>query len=274
MRRLSAILTMLMLVLAPACAEASAQERIALAATKTSDAESARMSMKMDMTGGSQDLSITADGVLSFTSQQMSMTMDLGQMGAQIGMDSMDMIVDGQTIYMKFPNAEQLQLPTPWVKMDLEALTGVPGMENLSQMNNNDPSKTMEMLRGVSDDVEEVGAEDVRGTPTTHYKATVDLNQALEDVPEESRDAIEQAFDALGTKTMPVEVWLDEDGLLRRQRLTMDLSKAAGAAGGGSGAPTEMTVDFELYDFGAEVDVKPPPPGQVTDFAKLQGAGG
>ncbi len=272
MHRLSALLMVLVLALAPACAQASAQERIAQAATKTSDSESARMSMTMDLKGGAQDVSITAEGAMEFATQKLSMTMNLGDMGAQVGMDEIDMLADGTTIYMKFPNHEQLQLPTPWVKMDLDAMAGMQGMESLSQLSNNNPANSMEMLRGVSEEVEEVGTEDVRGTFTTHYKATVDLDKALEQVPEENREVVEKLFDGMGVDTLPVDIWLDEEGLLRRQRMTLDLSKMGGATGGGG--PTESVVDLELYDFGADVDVAPPPADEVTDFAKLQGAGG
>lgn len=275
MRRLSAVVMVLALALAPACAQASPQERIAQAAEKTSAAESARMAMSMNMTGGAQELTISAEGALEFPTQKMTMTMDLGDMGAQMGIESMEMISDGETLYMKFPNHEQLQLPTPWMKVNLAEAAGIPGMESLTQMNNNDPSKSMEVLRGVSDEVEEVGTEDVRGTSTTHYKTTIDIDKALEEVPEDSREDVEKMFDTFGAETIPMEIWLDEDGLLRRQKLTLDLTQVEGAAAAGPDAPTEMVMDFELYEFGAPVDVQPPPASEVTDFKDIQpGAGG
>lgn len=274
MRRFSAVVIALALALAPACAKASAQERIAQAATKTQEAESARFAMTMEMTGGAQEISVDAEGAMEFASQKVSMTIHLGEMGAQAGMEKLEMLAHGQTIYMKFPNHEQMQLPTPWLKIDLASLTGVPGMESLSQLNNNDPSKTMEMLRGVSENVEEVGTEDVRGSSTTHYKATLDLDKAVEQVPEKDRKDIQKMFDDLGTNTIPTEVWIDDEGLLRRQKSTIDLSQAKGAGAAGGGAPTGMVMDMELYDFGAAVDVEPPPPDQTTDFATLQQGGG
>ena len=270
MRRLSTVFIVLLLVLAPACAKASAQERIAQAATKTTEAGSARFAMTMSMQGGAQEVTVDAEGAMEFASQKVAMTMNLGELGAQAGMDTIEMLSEGQTIYMKFPNHEQLRLPTPWLKMDLGELTGVPGMESLSQLNSNDPSKTLEMLRGVSEDVEEIGTEDVRGTSTTHYKANMDLNKAIAEIPEEDREALEQQFEQLGTDTVPTEVWIDDEGLLRRQTSTVDLSKVKGAASGGA-APTEMVIEMELFDFGAEVDVDAPPKAEVTDFAELQG---
>lgn len=271
MRRLSNVLIVLLLVLAPACAKASAQERIAEAATKTTESGSARFAMTMTMKGGPQEVTVDAEGAMEFASQKVAMTMNLGDLGAQAGMDKIEMMSEGQTIYMKFPNYEQLRLPTPWLKMDLSALTGVPGMESLSQLNSNDPSRTLEMLRGVSEEVEEIGTEDVRGTSTTHYKANLGLKKAIAAIPEEDRAALEKQFEQLGTDTVPTDVWIDDEGLLRRQTSTIDLTKAQGAAAGGGEAPTEMVMEMELFDFSAEVDVEAPPKGEVTDFAELQG---
>lgn len=268
MRRLIVLLAVLTVGLLPACAQqSSAQELVAASASKTQDAGSAKMMMTMTATGGPQEMKIDAEGAFDFESQRGSMTMDLGALGGQAGMGEIEMRTDGTTIYMRMP--EQMGLPTPWVKMDIDTMTGTQGLGQLSQFNNNDPTKTMDMLQGVSDDVEEVGTEDVRGTPTTHYKATIDLEKAIESASEDVKQALQQQLDTLGATTLPTEVWIDEDGLLRRQTFTIDMSQMEGAGGGQ--APGSMTVLMELYDFGAEVDVEPPPADQVTDMADLQG---
>ena len=65
MRRIIAVLAVLAAGLLPACAQqASAAELIAAAPDVTTDQGSARMSMKMDMLGGAQDVSITAEGAV------------------------------------------------------------------------------------------------------------------------------------------------------------------------------------------------------------------
>lgn len=276
MRRIIAVLAVLAVGLLPACAQQqeSGQLRVAEAAEKTQDAGSAKIAMEMKMSGGAQEMTITAEGAFEFAGQgRGSMVMDLGEMGAQAGMGEMELIMDGTTVYMKLPNAAQMGIQTTWVKMDAEAMSGGQGLGQPG-LANNDPSQTMEMLRGVSDDVEEVGTdEDVRGTSTTHYKATLDLEKALAEAPGKDKKAMRQQLEMLGTKTLPVEVWVDEEGLLRRMEMTMDLSKLdTGGAPAGS-VPTSMFIQMDLYDFGTEVNVEPPPANDVTDFAKLQGGG-
>lgn len=277
MRRILAVLAVLAVGLLPACAQQqeSGQLRVANAAEKTQDAGSAKMAMEMKTTGGAQDISMSSEGAFEFGAEgRGSMVMDLGEMGAQAGMGKMEMIMDGTTVYMKMPNAAKMGIPTNWVKMDAEQMNGGQGLGQLSGLNNNDPSQTMEMLRGVSDDVEEVGTEDIRGTSTTHYEATLDLEKALADAPAETKKAMKQQLETMGTPTLPVDVWVDEEGLLRRMEVTVDLSKADTGGAPAGAAPTSMFMRMDFYDFGTEVNAEPPPANDVTDFAKLQGGAG
>ena len=271
MTRGTAALAVLLLTLLTGCAqEASAQERIAQAPAATQEEQSAQMAMEMVMTGGQQDVTINAEGGVDFANQRSTMTIDMGEQVAEAGFGKMRTITDGTTVYIEMPNAEALGLPTAWLKMDLEAMSGMQGLGELQQMGN-DPAKQMEMLQGVSDDITEVGSEDVRGEPTTHYQATIDMQKALEQMPEDARPFVQQQIDSLGITEMPVEVWLDEAGRLRRQRFDLDMSKMAGST---PGAPTQVSTTIEMFDFGAAVDAEPPPADEVTDFAEMQGAGG
>lgn len=276
MRRIIAVLALLAVGLLPACAQQqeSGQLRVAEAAEKTQDAGSAKMAMEIQMTGGPRDVSASGEGAFEFAEGgRGSMVMDLGEMGAQAGMGKLEIIMDGTTVYMKLPNAAQMGIPTTWVKMDAEQMNGGQGLGQPG-LSNNDPTQTMDMLRGVSDDVEEVGTEDIRGTSTTHYKATIDLEKAIEEAPGKTKKAMQQQLDILGTTTLPVDVWVDEEGLLRRYETTVDMSNVdTGGAPAGS-APTSMFMRMDLYDFGTEVNVEPPPANEVTDFETLQGGGG
>lgn len=92
-------------------------------------------------------------------------------------------------------------------------------------------------LRTVAEDVTEVGTGTVRGAQTTHYRATVLLSR-LGAPPEYDR--------------FPVEVWMDDDGRIRRYRyhpVTLE--------------PTEEIFVWEFFDFGVDVDLSPPAPDKV-----------
>lgn len=272
MHRFAAAAAVILIGLTPACAKASAQERVAHAADATAAADSARVAMTMSMSNGGHDVPVRADGVVDFGSLDMAMTMDLSQVpDTPPGMDDVEMLSIGSAIYMQIPDHEQLNFPTPWIKMDLEDLAGQRGMDNVSQLNNNNPAKTMELLRGASDDVEELGVEDVRGTTTTHYRGTIHVGDAVAAGPANTRKETSEIFEGLGLQTIPVEVWLDDDGFLRRQKMTMDMRPTMDALDAGADAPTTAVIDMEFYDFGVEVDVAPPPADDVTDLLELQG---
>ena len=272
MRRAATLFIVLLAVLLGACGQGGAppHQLVVSAASATQDSGSAKMQLDISMSGAAQPLSMRGEGAIEFASQRSRMTMNVGALPGAAG--EIEMVTDGPDIYMKLPNAQAIGMPTAWVKLRAEDMAGA-GANQFSQLSTTDPARGLEMLRGASDDVREVGAEDVRGTPTTHYSATVDLERAIDEAPEKARAALQQQMDMLGTKTIPVDVWIDEQGLVRRQTVTMDLSKMAQQAGAGQ-TPTEMKMTLELYDFGTDVDTTPPPKSEVTDYKDLQGLGG
>ena len=78
------------------------------------------------------------------------------------------------------------------------------------------------------------------------------------------RRAYEKIEKQLGTTKLLVEVWLDEEGRVRRLKTTTPLPEEA-ASGGDAQGGGRMTVVYEYYDFGAPVRVSPPPAGQTAD---------
>ena len=115
--------------------------------------------------------------------------------------------------------------------MDLDEL--VPGFSDLASLSQgqNDPTAQLEYLRGISD-AEEVGTEQVAGVETTHYSGTVDLDAAYDRLPDDTRgelkQAIAQARKQFGHGAMPVDVWVDGDGLLRRMTMLVGVRRQLG----------------------------------------------
>ena len=279
MRFITALTAASLLLFLPACANPapevdpeaiSAQEIVAGSPEATAAAGTAHFAMTMAAKGGPQKFEISAKGGIDYAKQRMSMVMTMPAMpGVPGGADTtIEMVSDGTVIYMKIPNGKQLGLKTPWMKMDVSGLAGAPG--GLGQFNN-DPTNNMQMLRGVTEGVSEVGAEDIRGVPTTHYKATVDLKKALKVAPKASQKSMRASFSKLGITEMPTDIWIDKKGRVARQSFTMDMSKMEG--GGAAGTPSTMDVSIDLFDFGKAIDFKIPPKDQVTDMTeKLPGA--
>ncbi len=103
-------------------------------------------------------------------------------------------------------------------------------------------------------------ARPCRGDDTTRYSATVDLARALArtNANGSQRAVITKAVALFGNLEIPVTVWVDDAGRLRKVALSMDLSAAAGRLGLGAGTDPKIEATVEFYDFGAPVQVAVP----------------
>jgi hypothetical protein len=274
-RSLTLALFMLALAALPlACGgeSVSPQAAVAQAATKYDEAGSSRVSMSATMTGvPGGPFTFTGEG--EFDRERGRMTMDMSELGEATGgafAGELEMILDDLVMYMKFPEAITEQLPggKSWVRIDLREAGKELGidLEELMQVQQSDPSQSLQYLRGASDDFEEVGEEEVRGVETTHYRGTIDLHKAVEQLPEDARESFERAIDLIGTDELPLDVWIDDDGMARRMKYEQPLP-----SGGGEEGAMELTMEF--FDFGVDVDVEPPPSDEVIDIRELIGAG-
>jgi hypothetical protein len=245
---------------------------VASAASKTTEAGSSRVAFETSMQLFGKDVSFTADGLFDYGDSTGSMTLDLGSMLPLAGVGQFELRMVDEKIYMRLPSLMGLGLPTDkeWVSLEpgkaLEG-AGFGGLDPSSMQQ--DPAQLLRLLRA-SSEVTAAGTATIRGVDTTRYTAKLDLRKSIEANAEELeltqeqrallRQAAEQLVDQVETDTLPVEVYVDDDGLLRR--LALDLSLSAE----GQRLSMKQTTDF--YDFGVDVDVVAPPASQVFDLTK------
>ncbi len=252
---------------------------IAASAAKTTEATSARMSMTMSFEGAETGSTgtIGIDGAVDFRTGDTVMEMSgdalgglgLGSVGSGTGPVEVRM-VDG-VMYM---GARGLAAEEPvlqgkeWIRFDVKALADRLGVDagSAGALDQSDLTGSLDALRGVSGDVEEVGHEKVRGADTTHYRAEIDPEKALDEVPEAQREQAAKALEKLGGASLPVDVWIDGDGRTRKLSMTVDSDRLGVDAPGG---PAKATVTYELYDFGVEVDATAPPAETVLDLGEM-----
>ncbi|MGH9002227.1 MAG: hypothetical protein ACRDYV_03780 [Acidimicrobiia bacterium] len=268
-------------------AETSALDLVLASAGRAADAKTSRFEFTMALTGpDGNPFSLTATGASDSSVPLMSLNMDMASIipGTPPGGATISTIVDGKAVYMRFPDELAAGLPggKRWARMDLAALSADAGIDVASlaaQFNSSDPLANIALLTGAAGEVTELGAEDVRGTSTRHLRMTVDLQKATEQLAarlsgptaERLQAAVTQAAATVGVTQMPIEAWIDADGLPRRLAYEMDLSKAK--VPGAEGAPATGTarVSMEFFDFGSDVDVDLPPADETIDFAELLG---
>jgi hypothetical protein len=260
-------------------------DRLVSAAKSTANAGSARVALTMSLTmpGTKASADVTATGVADFKTGNMQMTMDMGPLFAQLaphaassGNDfNIELRMVDRVMYMRYPSGlgQDMAAPTPWISIDLRsALDALGGAGNsFGQFEQTDPTQYLQYLAAASPSgVHEVGHEQVRGVDTTHYRASIDLTKALDQLPSDVRDmlgvdadqlgqALSKMRGELGADVLPMDVWIDGDGLLRKFRMNMSVA--------GGGVETRM----EMYDYGVDVSVQAPPADQVTDLGATLG---
>lgn len=254
---------------------ADALQMIAASSTRTQAAGTASVEMTIDMEAMGQKVHMVGRGQNDVDAQRSQMTMEMDSEMAPI-QGSIEIVTDGTKVYMKYPEGT-LGLPgkaggKPWAMFDAESMGGAGGLNGFSglgQPGSGDPTQYLEFLKGVSGDVETVGTEDVRGVGTTHYKATLDFEKVIEQASSEAKAELDASLDQfksqLGTTEMPMEVWIDDDGLMRR----MAMSFSAGTEE--ESGSFSMTMTIEMFDFGKPVDIQIPPASDVTDVSEMMG---
>jgi hypothetical protein len=170
--------------------------------------------------------------------------------------DGLEVVTDGDAVYVRAGLlGSLLGVDTPWAA--LRGPDAAAQRRSLAPFGSSDPCDLLEVLRGVGE-VTEVGREPLDGVTTTHYRVVVDPARAVERAPAEARDDLEAAVMALEGFEPEVDVWIGEDGVVRRVVYSF---------GEESGSPMgPATLTFDLFGVGAPVEITVPPADQVTEL--------
>ena len=233
-------------------------DAVAAAAARTSDAGSSRVAFQLSANVLGRDVQLQAHGAFDYEAARGRFQVDASSLlaGAALEVRAVD-----STLYVRVPAGLSFFVPTikPWLAVRGEQSLDAFGLGELQQ----DPGQLLALLRASSTRVTKTGTAVVRGTETTRYSAQIELTKALEanaadlGLTELERAQLRRAAQELRRHakltTVPVGVFVDGDGLVRRLAL---------ASGG-----ERVSVDF--WDFGTDVDVQAPPAADVTDATSL-----
>jgi hypothetical protein len=222
---------------------------IARAASKTAHTGS----LEADFTIAGQGLEGRGSGVFDSKKRSGQLSMKVTANGRETPVDT---IVTGDVFYMRSPVfARAVGRDKQWVKLDLGTITQQRGVD-LSGLLDASPTPTnaLAYLEG-SVEVKKVGAESVGGVSSTHYQVTADLRRAVERASGGARRSLQQVIAQTGLRKLPLDVWVDGSGYIRRVKYDEH-----------SGRRQAAHVSIELHDFGASVSIKPPPSDSVVDL--------
>ncbi|MEU0842284.1 hypothetical protein ABZ370_22805 [Streptomyces sp. NPDC005962] len=217
---------------------------------RTAEEETARMTLRTETSAAGKTAAADGEGVIDLEDGDSTMTISAG------GQKVEQRVVD-QVLYQKLPARQRAQVPgdKPWIKIDLKKAAAEQNSGSSNQIN--DPAQSASLAKGITDrNTEKVGTATVDGVKTTRYRVTVDVDK-LSGTATLKRQV---------GPTVPMDVWLDGQGRIRRQQVTMNIKPTDQPDR--TATPRKMTVRtlIEFSDFGTEVDTDAPPAGQTTDM--------
>jgi len=244
---------------------------LALAASRSADAGGVKMHMDAKFSVAGQSASLSADGV--FDGDEGELTTNVGDLLGQAGIPGdgeLKVIVakdgDHPVLYVRMPDlAAMLPGAKPWIKVDVEQAASMVGggkAKGILGATGQSPADALALLRKVGS-VTEVGTETIDGEQTTHYRASVDVAEALENAgaPAEALAAVR----ASGIETkVPVDVWVGDDGYVHK------LHVAYRTTADGQSVSGELTMT--LSDWGSDVSIDVPDDDEALDATQLLGA--
>lgn len=175
----------------------------------------------------------------------------------------------GGALYLELPDAQHSPIThgRKWIEYDVNDAAAALGIQSSSLAgagSSSDPSKQLSYLRAAGGNVTRVGSGQAQGTPTTHYRATIDWARYPERVPPSQRAAARSSVSVLerltGSSSQTVDVWIDTEHRVRREEFVFQECLP------GSSGKAELHTAVEYFDFGPQAIPKLPPSREVANL--------
>jgi hypothetical protein len=261
MRRLTVTAIVVAAFAAASCgAEDTARDAVdpvAEAAARTAAAGGARFEGTIVYKVEGEEIPSRLSGVVDFANERSRTLMRFEAFGPKAEREAGfpdERIRDGLTIYLTTPLLRD-EIDEHWAKVDLEGLGEEYGIdtEMLGSWDESDPQDLLRFLEAAGGAVE-AGRERVGGVMTTRYDAQVSIARYAELVTADADPEFRRGFsdglrEQLGSETIETSVWLDDDGLIRRELLEFTLTIE------GEQLDASMRLNFSDFSDRHEIDV-------------------
>lgn len=221
-------------------------------------------------------------------------TLGLGMISSMFA--DMEFVLLDETLY--------LNLAGTWYGMDASSAGDVSGLGDMTDSASSVDQECIENALSdtskfgstiIMSEITEVGTEQINGADAKHYKANLDLDKALTELANVSRDcgsaegagALEAGKSELNQmfRKKEIEMWIDKDNNLVGLKVTVELDPAAiadtadslgsdSASTGAEGLESIMvSLDLKMSNFGMDVDISKPS-GTIVPMEDLLGSFG
>ncbi len=230
------------------------------AVTRAADATDRVPGYKVALTttvtdGGGKTVTVGGTGTIDARGSEGAMTIEVE--GHKVSE-----LIAKPYVYIEAPSGANASVThgKPWVRVDVSTFTQSYEQGSLGG-GGQDPSQVLGYLRSAGT-VTRIGSEAVRGVASTHYHAVVELDRLGSVGPVAQRPAGKRAGELVerltGAKTMPMDVWVGSDGRISRISYGFSLCTPEGRL--------HESFSMDLFGYGRQPVVSPPPASQVTDI--------
>jgi hypothetical protein len=272
---LALIAALAVAVLASGCGSGGAAavlDPVAKAAETTSNTDGAKLEMHVRLDLGSLGglISLDGHGQVNFKHREGQISMQFSGLPAAaasvLGEDAtISELFTGDAVYVESPSlAGKLPNGARWIKIDVAAAARTLGLDPQSLSSGQaNPAQFLDYLRSLGGTVREAGTDTVRGVQATRYTGTIDLHKVIDQLPSSDRGAAQAAIDKmiseLGAGSIPVQVWVDAQQMVRKMEIAFPLTAG--------GQRLESSVTLEFFDFGPTPAVQAPAASETYEVS-------
>ncbi len=202
---------------------------------------------------GDEDI---ANGLASFTMQE-----NMSLPGSQPM--SFQAIIDNGTDYLS--SSLMAGVPgvnKPWLSSNISQESGSNAITGVLT----DPTKMLSLLSSVGT-VTNLGSTSVNGVSATEYGVSVDMSKVAQSG---SNNVLVGVMRCLGTTTLPMNIWIDNQGRAVKVSFVWNLDLAAGT----TSMRDVVNASYYFSKFGEPVSITPPAASDVQPLSSLSSATG
>ena len=220
----------------------------------------AHVSMNLAVTTPSATVTGSGTGGIDFSQSAMQLQLTAGVAGQQIQLQAL--YIAG-TVYEQIPDLDQSIPGKSWISLDLSspASAGSQGSSTFGAGDN--PTAMLHLLAQQGNTVVALGSSAIDGTPVQGYAVTLDPAVIRSELAQAKLPSwVSGALAQVNIGQTSMKVYVDGSGLLRR--IGIDIAESIASS---ENVSVDESLDFS--DYGAAVNVSPPPSDQVASFEQF-----
>ena len=250
---------------------------VAAAAAKSAKAQSMHvLTLLQEQAGLGPSIQLNLAGDFNNVTKRSSLILDLsslarsvGDTGASsqlfMGQEVSDSNAASPVFYLDVPfYTQSMPAAKAWLKFDFATLGREQGagLQEIAELDGLDPRGQLDVLQETSTKFTNLGQDYIDNVPATHYQGDIDLQKVLNKLNGPAKSEIAGLLKNSNGAAVPYDVWIGDDGYIRRVSLQIPGSP------GTQDLALGLISDFSNY--GKPVYIDLPPTGQVSALTDHQ----